>query len=220
MMDHGQGAEAVPADDLGELFDVAAAIVELGTGDDELLPFQELPVEAAQGESRAIGGDEKVGAPEIGRQGRDEVELDGPLAEAGFRRGVRPFRRALPRVRRDIAGGASRTSERGGGRSAVDPGSRVRAAAGEDVIEGGRRVIIVDVPLLDPEGARRTDVQAGPQAVAKELAGEHGLVLGVEDEGPFGAGRGAQAAAVAQGAVDGDDLPPRHLPNRGLTMLL
>jgi len=76
---HGQGSEAVPADDLGELIDVAVAIVELGTGDDELFPFQELPVETAQGEGRAIGGDEHVGALEIRRQGRDELELDGPL---------------------------------------------------------------------------------------------------------------------------------------------
>ncbi len=41
-------------------------------------------MEPAEGEGRAIGGDEEVGALEIRRQGRDEVELDGPLAEAGL----------------------------------------------------------------------------------------------------------------------------------------
>ena len=40
---HGQGPEAVPPDDLGQLLDVALAIVELGAGDDELLAPSEAP---------------------------------------------------------------------------------------------------------------------------------------------------------------------------------
>jgi hypothetical protein len=40
-------------------------------------------MEAAHGKARAVGGDEKVAALEIGGEGRDQMKLDRPLPEFG-----------------------------------------------------------------------------------------------------------------------------------------
>jgi len=86
-------------------------------------------MEAAQGEGRAVGGDEEVAPPEIRGQRRDEVELDRPLAEPGHGRAGRPLVSGSGRAR-DVAGEASRTAARTAGAwPAAAPWTREAAAA-------------------------------------------------------------------------------------------
>ena len=183
---HGQGFDIVDLDDLGQLFDVIFRVVELGAGDDQLFPLQQVLVEASQGESGAIRRDQQIGVLKIGRQGRDEMKLDGPLAELGPARDRPVGGRFLPF---DLLGQAARTAARH--RRPADPvdvPGGVPASCRQDVFVGGLRVVRLDLPLDHFQGVRRTDVQAGAQAVAIELADEDGLVLGVQLKRSLGAG--------------------------------
>ena len=174
-------------------------------------------MEAAQGESRAVGGDEQVAPLEVRGQGRNEMELDGPLAEAGGD-GAGPALLWLLGIRlaRDLPGQAAGASAVTGvgmtgvavsAARPVDLGCGGRAARLQNVVEGGLGIVLAALPLDDLEGVGRADVQAGPQPVAIDLADKDGLVLGVEGQGALGAGRRAEAAAVALIAIDLDDFP-------------
>ena len=45
------------------------------------LPFQEIRMKAPERKRRAVGGDEQVGVLEVRGEGRNQMELDRPLAE-------------------------------------------------------------------------------------------------------------------------------------------
>ena len=71
-------------EEVGEFLEVhVLAFVELGTGDEEFPPCEELGVESAEGEGRAVGCHQQMGSPEEWCLRMDEVELDGPLGESG-----------------------------------------------------------------------------------------------------------------------------------------
>ena len=85
------------------------------------------------------------------------------------------------------------------------PARRGRPTRTQDVVEGRLGVVSLAVPLDDLEGIDGADVEARAQSVAIDLPDEDSFILAVQGQGPFGAGRRAQAAAVAFVAVDLDD---------------
>ena len=120
---HRQGVQIVQTDELGQLLHVVPGVVELGTGDDELVILQQFGMEATQAEGRAVGGDQKVGVLEVGGVGSYQVQLDGPLRE--FRAG-----------RRGRFTGAG-----------VDGGHRLFASGLAHVLAGGLDVVLRRCPV-------------------------------------------------------------------------
>ena len=120
--------------------------------------------------------------------GSYEVQLDGPLRE--LRAGLRG---------RLLAG------------AGVDGGHRLFSPGLAHVLAGGLDVVLRALPFGDGEGAGRADVEAHAHAVAEDLPHQDGLVFVIEFQGSLVACRRAQTAAVAEVAIDLDDLPGAHL---------
>ena len=73
--------DIVLTDDFCQFFGVVD-VVEFGTADEGDAPFDEVFMETGVGIGRAVGGDEQAGAVEVRRMGRDQLQLDRPLAQA------------------------------------------------------------------------------------------------------------------------------------------
>ena len=204
MMATVRDLELVSLDDFSDLLDIAFCFVELRTGDDQLFPLEQVLVKAPQGKGRAVGRDEQVAPLEIGRERRDQMELDRPLAEPGLCPSPGTSGLSLVRFGRNRAGGASRAPGKaeGMGAGTVNAGCRLLPPRLEDMGERRLGVVPVAFPLDDLERARRADVQAGAHPVTVKLPDQDRLVLGVQGEGSLGAGRGAQPAAVALITLD------------------
>lgn len=78
---HRQRKYGVVFEDLSKLLDVGCCIIQLGAGNNQFFPFQEILVEASKGEGGAIGSNQKIALVEIRSKGGYQVELYGPLAQ-------------------------------------------------------------------------------------------------------------------------------------------
>jgi hypothetical protein len=84
------------------------------------------------------------------------------------------------------------------------------AAGLQNMLVGGRSVILLAFFFHDFQGVGRTDIKTCPQTVTIDFFGQDGLVLVVKHESPLCAGRGAKAAAVAEIPINLDDFSFHH----------
>jgi len=182
-------------------------------------------VELGAGERGAIGGQQEVGALEIRRGGRDQVQLHRPLPQfgrggCGRARGDRRRRAGDGEVHGAGAGAAAAVGVgvRRGGRGGLQQITQAVAVAAvgraevghlRQVSLDGGLVELVGVTFGDRDGALGALAQAGAQAVA-EVVRQQARLAADDLDGALGAGRHAVAAAVAEVLVDVHDLAHGH----------
>ncbi len=163
----GNGLDVIPSEEFRQLLHVAGGVIELGAGDHQPPAFEQIGVEAAQGKTGAVGGDEKIGSLEVWGQGRNQMQLDGPLTQ--FRAG-RGRRLRLTRI--------------DGRHSLLTPGST-------HVGTRGFRVVCLPLALDYGQSPGGTDVEAHAHAVTVDVMHQDGLALVVELQRGLVAGCGA-----------------------------
>lgn len=94
---------------------------------------------------------------------------------------------------------------------AVDMSGCLLSACFQDMGVGGLSVIFRTISFHDLQRISRADVKAGAHSVAKDLFHQDGLVLVVQLERTFHAGRRTQPAAIAFIAVYLNDLSFSHV---------
>ena len=80
--DDGDVLNIVLADDFGQLLGIVD-VIELGTADEGDMAFDEIVVEAGIGIGCAVGGNQELSTVKVRCMGRNELELDRPLAKLG-----------------------------------------------------------------------------------------------------------------------------------------
>ena len=167
-------------------------------------------MEVCPGKGGAVRGDQQPGPLVEGRLHRQQLDLDGPLHQPGNRGGLHGgVRRIFPQFCGLAAGAASQVQRRtagaaaAGDRGAADEGLRLFGQLG-----GGHRFFVKggSFPLHKGNGVGGAVGQAVAQAVAV-IVPQQGRLAVHHADGPFLAGCGAGAAAVALVPVDLNNSP-------------
>ena len=182
------GADVVPAEQLRELFAVVHG-VELRTADHGDAPGKIAAVELRAGKRRAVRGNDKVRALQIGCRRAQQPDLHGPVLQGG---------------RRAVLRGCGGRGEAHGLRAGAAARRVLRRLGG---LHGGL-VIGRGLALHKADGIGRAGGQAVAEPVAEMLTGQRCLAVHHGD-GALVAGLRAQAAARAAFFINFND-PSDH----------